>query len=148
MILTLYMICKHQDGEKSFETRKRLDFKRASLEILFRSPNRAPLKCKNEYLVLALGEETAVQAVVDFIVRAFHRLKKPRSREMRARGYALHSVCPQLYFFLFLPCHARVYSVHRRATPQVNHVFNSSSCRQVSLNLLEQITSFTKAQCK
>ena len=29
------------------------------------------LKCKNEYLVLALGEETAVQAVVDFIVWTF-----------------------------------------------------------------------------
>ena len=30
-----------------------------------------PLKCKNEYLVLALGEETAVQAVVGSIVWAF-----------------------------------------------------------------------------
>ena len=27
-----------------------------------------PLKCKNEYLVLALGEETAVQAVVGSII--------------------------------------------------------------------------------
>ena len=34
-----------------------------------------PLKCKNEYLVLALGEETAAQVVV---VWAFRRLKKPR----------------------------------------------------------------------
>ena len=27
-----------------------------------------PLKCKNEYIVLALGEDTAVQAVVGCIV--------------------------------------------------------------------------------
>ena len=32
------------------------------------------------------------------IVWAFRRLKKPRSREMSARGYALHSVCHQLSF--------------------------------------------------
>ena len=62
----------------------------------------APLKCENEYLVLPLGEETAVQAVVGSIVWAFRRLKKPRSREMSARGYALHSVCPRLSFFLQL----------------------------------------------
>ena len=58
-----------------------------------------PLKCKNEYLVLALVEETAVQAVVGSIVWAFRRLKKPRCREMSAWGYALYSVCPQLTFF-------------------------------------------------
>ena len=57
-----------------------------------------PLKCKNEYPVLPLGEETAVQAVVGSIVWAFRRHKKPRSLEMSARGYALHSVCPQLSF--------------------------------------------------
>ena len=57
-----------------------------------------PLKCKNEYPVLALGEETAVQAVVGSIVWAFRRLKKPRSWEMSARGYAIHGVCPQLSF--------------------------------------------------
>ena len=61
-----------------------------------------PLKCKNEYPVLPLGEETAVQTVVGSIVWVFRRLKKPSSREMSARGYALHSVCPQLSFF-FLP---------------------------------------------
>ena len=53
-----------------------------------------PLKCENEYPVLPLGEETAVQAVV----WAFRRLKKSRRREMSARGYALHSVFPQLHF--------------------------------------------------
>ena len=37
-----------------------------------------PLKCKNEYPVLALGEETAVQAVVGFIDWAFRRLKKAK----------------------------------------------------------------------
>ena len=51
---------------------------------------------------LALGEETTVHAVVGSIVWAFRRLKKPRCREMSARGYALHSVRPQLSFsFLF-----------------------------------------------
>ena len=58
-----------------------------------------PLKFKNEYPVLPLGEETAVQAVVGSIVWGFRRLKKPRCREMSARGYALHSVRPELYFF-------------------------------------------------
>ena len=59
-----------------------------------------PLKCTNEYLVLPLGEETAVQAVVGSVVWAFRRLKKPRCREMSARGYALHSVCPNFLFFV------------------------------------------------
>ena len=45
------------------------------------------LKSKNEYLVLPLGEETAVQAVVGFIVWAFRRLKKPRRREMSAPNF-------------------------------------------------------------
>ena len=58
-----------------------------------------PLKCKNEYPVLSLGEETAVQAVVGSIVWVFSRLKKPRCWEMSARGYAIHSVCPKLIFF-------------------------------------------------
>ena len=57
-----------------------------------------PLKCKNEYPVLPLGKKTAVQAVVGSIVWAFRRLKKPRCREMNARGYALYSVRP-LFFF-------------------------------------------------
>ena len=60
---------------------------------------------KNEYLVLALGEKTADQAVVGSIVWAFRRLKKPRCREMSSSGYALHSVYPQPSFlylcFLF-----------------------------------------------
>ena len=49
--------------------------------------------------MLVLEEKTAVQAVVGSIVWAFRVLKKPRCREMSARGYALHSVCPQLSFF-------------------------------------------------
>ena len=52
--------------------------------------------------MLPPGEETAVQAVVGSIVWAFRRLKKPKCREMSARGYALHSVCPQLSFFRVL----------------------------------------------
>ena len=61
-----------------------------------------PLECQNEYLLFALGEEIAVQAVVGSIVWAFRRVKNPRRREMSARIYALHSVCPQIsFFFLF-----------------------------------------------
>ena len=59
-----------------------------------------PLKCKNEYPVLPLGEETALQAVVGSIVWASRRLEKSRCRKMSARGYALHSVWPQLSFSL------------------------------------------------
>ena len=58
-----------------------------------------PLKCKNEYPVLPLGEDTAVKAVVGSIVWAFRRFKKPRCQEMSAPGYALHSVCPNFPFF-------------------------------------------------
>ena len=50
-----------------------------------------------EYLVLAIGKETAVQAVVGSIVWAFRRLKKPRS-QMSARGYALHGERPTFPF--------------------------------------------------
>ena len=67
-----------------------------------RAPLPTQLKCKNEYLVLALGEETAVQEVVGCINWAFRRLKMLRCQEMGARGYALHSVCPQISFsFLY-----------------------------------------------
>ena len=65
-------------------------------------PHRArlgPLNCENEYLVLAIWEKTAVQAVVGSIFWAFCRLKKPRNREMSGRDYALHSVRLQLSFF-------------------------------------------------
>ena len=58
-----------------------------------------PLKCKIEYLVLALRKETAVQTGVGTIVWAFRRLRKSRSREMSARGYAHPSVRPELCFF-------------------------------------------------
>ena len=56
-----------------------------------------PLKCENEYLVLAMGK-TTVQVVFGSIVWAFRSLKKPRIREMSARGYALHISWPQLFF--------------------------------------------------
>ena len=55
-----------------------------------------PLKCKNEYPVLPLREETAAQAVVGYIVWAFRRLKKPRCREI-----SVHSVYPNFSFFPF-----------------------------------------------
>ena len=52
-------------------------------------------------MVLALEEETAAQAVVGFIVWAFRRLKKPRSREMSARGYVLYSVYALIFPYRF-----------------------------------------------
>ena len=57
------------------------------------------LNCKNDYLVLALEEETADQAVVGSVVWAFRWFKKPRCREVSARGYALYSVCPLSFTF-------------------------------------------------
>ena len=30
------------------------------------------------------------------------RFKKPRNREMNARGYAIHSVCSQIFFFVWI----------------------------------------------
>ena len=70
------------------------------------------LNCENEYLVLALVEGTAAQAVVGSIVWAFRRLKKPKSREMSARSYALHSVRLQLFLFLsYLNCASREYQL-------------------------------------
>ena len=57
-----------------------------------------PLKCKNEYLVLELGEETVAQAVVGSSVLAFRRLEKPRRRKMSGRGYALQSLYRQISF--------------------------------------------------
>ena len=57
-----------------------------------------PLKCKNEYPVLSLGEEIAVQAVDGSIVWAFRRLKQSRCREISARGFALYSVPPTFLF--------------------------------------------------
>ena len=62
------------------------------------------LKCKIVYLMLRLGKETAVQAIVGSIVWAFRRLNKRRCREMSARGYALHSVCPKFPFFQLNSC--------------------------------------------
>ena len=50
--------------------------------------------------MFASAEKTAAKAVVGSIVWAFRRLKKPKSGEMSARGYALHSVCPSFSFFL------------------------------------------------
>ena len=70
-----------------------------SLLFAHRAPS-TPLKFKNKYLVFALMEETAVQAVVSSIIWASLRLKNPRSQdEMGAHSYSLHSVCPQLSFF-------------------------------------------------
>ena len=76
---------------------------------------------KNEYLVLPLGEETAVQAVVGSIVRAFRRLKEPRIRERSARGYALYSVFPQLSS-LFLPYGASSFLSHNRGRLQYSRL--------------------------
>ena len=57
-----------------------------------------PLKCKYEYPVLALGKEAAVQAVVGSVSGRFVGSKKPRIQEKSAHGYALHSVCLQIFF--------------------------------------------------
>ena len=50
--------------------------------------------------MLGLGEETEVKVVVGSIFWAFLRLRKSKSREMSARGYAVQSVCHHLSFLL------------------------------------------------
>ena len=57
-----------------------------------------PLKYKKVYLMRALGEETAIKAVVGSIV-AFCRLKN--AEESGACGYAIHNVRLQLSSFTY-----------------------------------------------
>ena len=64
--------------------------------------NKQTNNCKYEYLVFALREGSEAQAVADFIVGAFRGHKTPRSREMSARGYALHIAFAHKFPF-FLP---------------------------------------------
>ena len=67
----------------------------------FSRTGRASVNKCEKYLVPALWEETAIQAVVSFIMWAFRSFGKPRSWVISARSYALHSV--YLYFsFAFL----------------------------------------------
>ena len=95
----------------------------AELSPLFAHRARpTPLRCKNKYMVLALGEDTVVQAAVGSIVRAFRRLKKPRYREMSARGYVLHRVCPQHSFLpSFFPSFLPSFKIDDRP---INHFFS------------------------
>ena len=60
---------------------------------------RVLVQCKNEYIVFALGRETAAQAVIRSIVWAFRELEEQRCRGMSARCYAFHIVCRQPSFF-------------------------------------------------
>ena len=55
------------------------------------------LDCKSEYLVFALSEETAAQAVVNSIIWAFSSGSQAQSREMNARSCAFHSVYPKIF---------------------------------------------------
>ena len=59
------------------------------------------------YLMFALVKETAGSSRL--YCPGIPLAKKPRRREMSARGYALYKVCPQLSFFFFshLPALAR-----------------------------------------
>ena len=68
-----------------------------------------PFNCKNEYLVLALGKETAVHAVVGSIIWAFRWPKKPECWKMSNRGYALHYVCP-IFLLIRFSVHSLSYS--------------------------------------
>ena len=54
--------------------------------------------CTHFFSSFQFESSRAVQAVVGSIVWAFRSLKNPKSREMSARGYALHSVCAQFFF--------------------------------------------------
>ena len=52
-----------------------------------------------------------------YSVWAVRRLTKTSSREMSARSYALHSVCPQLSFSFFITPNASVSTVASRLAP-------------------------------
>ena len=61
---------------------------------------------KNEYLVFAPREETAVYAVVGSIVWAFRRLKKSRNREMSARRFTAFALnFPSFLYILMAASH-------------------------------------------
>ena len=88
------------------QARKLLDTARWTSLLRGSSPHhcspigRAPvsLNCKNEYLVLALGEETAVQAVVGSIVWVFRSLKKTKDAENERPRLRTSLNMPQLSF--------------------------------------------------
>ena len=89
--------------------------------------------------MLALGEETAVQAVVGYIVWTFRRLKKPKNREMSAGDYALHSVAPT---FLFLHSIDKItkflyYQIYFKAKYKVKNLNNSADLNSAHINVVQ-----------
>ena len=62
-----------------------------------------PLKCKSEYLVLALGKEIAAQSGVS-------QAQKSRGIGKWASAATLHSVCPKLSFFSDIFCRPASFS--------------------------------------
>ena len=71
------------------------------LRLAIAQAHASPLNCKNEYMVLALAEQTAAQAVVGSIVWAFHRLKKQGFGRCAPAATRVVAYGPQ--FSLFLP---------------------------------------------
>ena len=63
---------------------------------------RYPFKCENDYMVLALGEETAVQSVVGSIVWAFRRVRKAKEAGDQEAATCFKRKPPT--FLFFLPC--------------------------------------------
>ena len=54
---------------------------------------------KSETVVSQHDVVNSAPYILKYCVYSFRRLKKPRCREMSARSYALHSVCPRISFF-------------------------------------------------
>ena len=107
----------------------------AELPPLFpHSARPTPLKGENEYVVLALREETAVQAAVGSIVWALRHLG---SKSQSVGRYALHSVRPNFPFSLNSNAVKFMTSLQREAMLCVHFVVET---RKVRFQSPEKIT--------
>ena len=124
------------------------------------TPLKCKLKCKNEYLVLVLKKETAVQAVVGSIVWMFGRLKKPRG-DKRPRLRALWRLLLTFLFFISIIRYGVLLTYvefRTRCSPRINPVrsiqvaikiidktqLNSSSLQKVGVGFCYFCMSFSR----
>ena len=103
--------------------------------LFTRRSRTSPLNYENEYLVLALVGETAVQAVAISIVWAFHSLKIPESGD-EPRGYALHRVAQFSFIESSITC---VVDATDAISTRVQHVVPRFAPRQTQLHVLDAV---------
>ena len=71
---TVFHLGKEKIGTAKWPSSLEMLIGPSHLPLFVRRAHLSPLNCKKEYLVLALAEETASQAVVGSIVWVFRRL--------------------------------------------------------------------------